>query len=292
MYDQNVPPPDHGDWGACGPDQDDGGSCTITCDNLGPGYVWNVAGPAYTCNNGNWGGGPQSCQYASYQYGKKNCSVPAWNYYMNTYSPCTTQCGGTQTITRSVYSYGEAGGEPCPALSWNQRCGNNYCQDTMLTQGYYRWGPFCADATSSRTVHYRVQTDENIDLYVFDSADFVRYTWDASLITPLNAYYQPAYAHLSTNYQIDTFTVPAGQCYYMVLDNTNVGPTKTQANQNPPYPDTFNIRYSFQGINSADGFSDFNYQYGVFQAGSATQLSLSFFGAFLTVLTVVVLKLE
>jgi len=224
-------------------------------------------------------------------YGAKNCTVPAWNFYLNTWSDCTTQCGGTQTITRTVSSYGEAGGEPCPALSWNRRCGNNYCAATMVIQGYYYWGPFCSGATT-RTVNYRFRSDRDIDLYVFDAPDFIRYSWDASLIKPLNAYYQPAFAHLNTNFEIDTFTVPANKCYYMVLDNTNVGATKTRDDDQDGVPDTFNVYFSFQGINTNDGFTDFSQQYGVFQPASASQLSMSFFGAFLTVLTVLVLKLE
>jgi len=161
----------------------------------------------------------------------------------------------------------------------------------MVTQGYYRWGPFCA-GSSPRTVNYRFRSDRNIDVYIFDSADFVRYSWDASLIKPLNAYYSPAFAHLNTNFEIDSFTVPANACYYMVLDNTNVGPTKTRDDDQDGVPDTFNVHFSFSGINGADGFSDFSHQYGVFQPASASQLSLSFFGAFLTILTILVLKLE
>jgi len=280
-----FPPPDYGSWGACGQDQVDGGSCNIACDDNGPGFVWTIAGPAYTCTNGVWGGGPQSCQYANYVSGKKNCTVPPWYWYQNTYSGCTSNCGGTQTQTRTPYSLGESGGEPCPSLTWIYNCGQMYCTDTILTQGYYKWGPFCADSTSSRTVNYRFITDEAIDMYVFDQADYTRYTWDASIINPLNAYYSPAYAHLNTQYQVDSFTVPAGQCYYMVLDDTNVGPTKTQQNQVPGIPDTFNVHFSFSGINTADGFSDFQNQLGVFQPASASKISLTLLSAFLVAFT-------
>jgi len=289
MLNQNVPPPDFGGYGSCGPDLNDGASCSITCDNLGSGFVWNVAGADYTCNNGVWGGGPQSCQFADYVPGKKNCTYPNFYYYLNTVSACSSQCGGTQTITRSPYAFGEAGGEPCPALSWNRFCGNNYCTMSMDTQGYIHWGPFCAQDTA-RTINYRFQGDRNIDLYVFDAADYTRYTWDASLVTPLNAYYSPAYAHLNTNFEIDSFTVPPNQCYFFVLDDTNVGPTATRDDDNNGVPDQFYVRYSFSNVNAEDGFTDFSYQAGQFQAGLASSLSASFFGAVLIVVMALLLN--
>jgi len=198
-------------------------------------------------------------------------------------------CGGSQTITRSPFSFGEAGGEPCPDLTWNRYCGNNYCTMSMETQGYIHWGPFCAQSTP-RTINYRFQSDRDIDLYVFDAGDYTRYTWDASLIKPLNAYYSPAFAHLNTNFEIDSFTVPANTCYFFVLDNTNVGATKTRDDDQDGVPDTFNIRYSFANVNSEDGFTDFSYQAGQFQAGSASTLSAGFFGAVLIVVTALLLN--
>jgi len=280
---QNVAPPDWGDWGACGPDAADGASCSITCDNNGPGYVWNIAGPPYVCSDGKWTGGPQSCQFADYQYGKKNCTFPLWSQFQFTQTQCTSNCGGTQTNTRSVYSLGEPGGVPCPALSWTSYCGSLYCTAEMVTGGYYYWGPFCS-ANAPRTINYRILTDQNIDLYVFDQPDYTRYTWDSDLATPLNTYYYPEYAHLATNYEVDSFTVPAGNCYMLVLDNTNVGPT--QVNTQP-----FNVHFSFSGINTADGFTDYQNQYGVFQPSSVSRsASVSFFAVFLAMIVVVVLQ--
>jgi hypothetical protein len=159
----------------------------------------------------------------------------------------------------------------------------------MDYRGYYQWGPFCAD-TTERTISYRIYTrHNNIDLYVFDRPAFQRYTWDAALTKPQNAYYAPVRAHLNTYFEIDSFTVPPGKCYHLVLDNTNVGPT----NGNNGVFDQFTFEFTLQGTNSNDGFSDFSYFKGSFQPAAAVRTSsISFFGAFLTAIIVFILKLE
>jgi len=197
-------------------------------------------------------------------------------------------CGtASNTQSRSIGSFGGVGGVPCPALSFSYTCPQQYCYTQTNQAGYYKWGPFCA-GTTARTISYMYNTQgNNIDSYVFDVTNFNRYTWDAALSTPQNAYYYPITAYLNNDYQVSSFTVPPNSCYMFVLDNTNVGPAQP-ANTNMP----FNTFYQFSGITTNDGFSDYSYQAGYWQPASAFRASVSFFGAFVTIVMVIFLKLE
>jgi len=196
--------------------------------------------------------------------------------------------GGSETWSRTVISYGEPGGEPCPKLAISVPCNTNWCRDNILSEGYYHWGPFCAGQTA-RTVDYYIHTSQDIDLYIFDELNFNRYTWDSALSTPTNSYYAPINAYLTTNFEADDFTVPAGKCYYLVLDNTGVGPTK---GNNGVYENVY-FEFSIGGVTPADGFSDFSYQKGLYQPAAAVRSSsISFFGVFLTAIILLILKLE
>jgi len=283
----NYIPPNHGNFGTCGNTIPHLGTCNFHCDTEGS-FSWTLVGQPYSCNNGVITGGSQSCSFNNYVYGAANCTVSPW--YSRAQTDCTFQCGGgTQTWTRTIQSYGEPGGEPCPVLSVTVSCGQTWCQDNIVSQGYYRWGPFCAGSTA-RTVGYYVYLSQDIDLYVFDEPDFNRYTWDAALSTPQNSYYAPVNAYLTTNFETDTFTVPPGKCYYLVLDNSNVGPTK--GNGNGVFTDVW-FQYAITGATSADGFSDFSYQSGFYQPAAAVRSSsVSFFGIFLTAIIILILKLE
>jgi hypothetical protein len=284
----NPPLPDHGDFGTCGARIPNLGSCQFSCDSDSL-NSWTLVGSPYTCNAQVRSGGPMSCVFNNYVPGKKNCSVSGWSAQSAT--DCSTQCGGgSRTYIRSVISYGEPGGEPCPRLAISSPCGTSHCTDTINAEGYYHWGPFCADDTA-RTIGYYVRTTngQDIDLYVFDELDFNRYTWDSALSTPTNAYYAPKQAYLTTNFETDTFVVPAGHCYYLVVDHTGVGPTK---GNNGVY-DPFNIEFSIRGGTPYDGFSDYAYLRGLYQpATAARSSSVSFFGAFMTAIIVLILKLE
>jgi hypothetical protein len=166
-------------------------------------------------------------------------------------------------------------------------CGPRWCNEWVEGQGYYHWGPFCATSTP-RQVSYTVNSNQDIDLYIFDHKDFNRYTWDASLSKPSNAYYAPVNAYLTTHFESDSFIVPPGHCYHLVLDNTGVGPTSGNNGIYTPV----NFNFALRGANPTDGFSDFNYQRGFFQPASAVRTSsLSFFGAFLVAIIMLMLKL-
>jgi hypothetical protein len=244
-------------------------------------------GTPYHCDDATITGGPQWCQFDNYVEGKKNCSVTSWNSRAET--ECTTMCGGgTETWQRNVLSFGEEGGEPCPQLAITLPCNTYWCHDNIVSEGYYHWGPFCAGA-SARTVSYKIRTNQDIDLYVFDEPDFNRYTWDSALATPQNAYYAPVNAYLTTNFEIDVFVVPPNHCYYLVVDNTGVGPTK---GQNGVYTNVY-FEYSLGGFTTQDGFSDFSYQKGLYQPAAAVRSSsVSFFGVFLTAIILLILKLD
>jgi len=227
------------------------------------------------------------CVFNNYEDGKRNCTVTSWN--QRTETDCNTMCGGgSKTWQRTVVSYGEPGGEPCPRLALSVPCNTNWCTDNIVSKGYYSWGPFCA-GTNARTVGYYFNSNQDVDLYVFDSVNYARYTWDSALTTPQNTYYSPVNAYLTTNFESDTFVVPSGQCYYLVLDHTDVGPTK---GNNGEYTNVF-FQFGIRGATPADGFSDFGYQKGLYQpATAARSSSVSFFGAFLTGIIVLFLKLE
>jgi len=280
-------PPDHGDFGSCGVTIPHLGSCTYSCDS-DQFNTWSVVGTPFSCDNQELSRGPMSCAFNNYVHGKRNCTVSSWNQRAET--ECNTMCGGgSQTWTRTVESYGEPGGEPCPRLAITVPCNTGWCQDIILDKGYYSWGPFCA-GSAPRTVGYVVNTNQDIDLYIFDQSNFMRYTWDAALPTPQNTYYQPVNAYLTTNFESDVFTIPANQCYYLVLDNSDVGPTK---GNNGDYSQPVYFNYAIKGANIADGFSDFGYQKGSYQPAAAVRSSsVSFFGAFLTAIIVLILKLE
>jgi len=283
----NQFPPDHGNFGTCGVTIPHASSCSFTCDNDGALHSWTVSGQPFSCDNTVISGGPQSCIYNNYQYGKKNCTVTSW--FQSQQTQCNTMCGGgTETWTREVTDYGEPGGEPCPRLAITVPCNTQWCSDNIVSEGYYHWGPFCADQ-NPRTIGYYVNTNQNIDLYVFDDPDFNRYTWDSALAKPQNTYYAPVNAYLHTNFEHDTFVVPPSKCYHLVLDNTNVGPTQ---GNNGVFTDVF-FNFAIYGGNPNDGFSDFSYQSGFYQPAAAVRTSsVSFFGAFLTAVIVLILKLE
>jgi len=284
----NQIPPDHGSFGTCSASIPHGGNCSFTCDSDSL-NSWSLQGAPYHCDNGVISGGPQTCKYNNYVPGAQNCVVSSWNSISDTV--CSTGCGGgEQSWTRRVLSFGTAGGEPCPTLAISVPCNTGWCSDNILSRGYYHWGPFCAD-TEARTINYYVYTSENIDLYVFDQPDFDRYTWDAAMVTPQNAYYYPVDAYLTTNFEKDSFTVPAGSCYHLVLDNTAVGPT--QGNANTGQYDNIFFFYTIQGGTAYDGFSNFNMQAGTYQPAAAVRSSsVSFFGVFFTAIVLLVLKLE
>jgi len=279
-------PPDYGDFGSCGVTIPHSSNCTFSCDNNGL-DSWTLQGLPYSCDDSQLTGGPMYCSFNNYVPGKKNCSVTSWQNRAQT--ECNTMCGGgSSTWTRTVLSYGEPGGEPCPRLALIVPCNSQWCNDNIVSSGYYYWGPFCADA-NPRSIGYYVNTDQNIDLYVFDEPDFERYTWDSALSTPQNTYYSPVDAYLTTNFESDTFIVPPGKCYYLVLDNTAVGPTQ---GNNGVYTNVF-FNFAIRGATYADGFSDFGYQKGLYQPAAAPRgSSVSFFGAFLTSIIVLILKLE
>jgi len=279
-------PPDHGNFGTCGSTIPHLGTCSYSCDSDTI-DSWSLVGTPYTCNNGQISGGPMKCVFDNYVQGKQNCSVTSWGNVAQT--QCNTMCGGgSETWTRQVISYGEPGGEPCPRLAITVPCNTFWCSDNILSEGYYSWGPFCAD-TTPRTIGYYINTNQNIDIYIFDAPDFARYTWDSALSTPLNTYYQPVNAYLTTNFETDTFTVPVGSCYYLVIDNTNVGPTQ---GNNGVFTDVF-FNFAIRGGTPDDGFSDFGNQLGFYQPAAASRSSsLSFFGIFLTSIIVLILKLE
>jgi len=287
VFNLNEPPPDYATYGSCKSGQNtlsSGASCSISCYNDGPSSMWRVAGAPYTCTDGVLSGGPQFCVYENYQSGASNCSVSSWS----SITPCTFGCGqASATLSRSINSYGSVGGVPCPALSFSFPCQNGDCNTMTYEAGYWKWGPFCA-GTNARTINFMYNTfGNNIDMYLFDSANFNRYTWDAALTTPQNSYYYPVEAYLNNYYQSSSFVVPAGQCYTFVLDNTNVGPGKP-ANTNMP----FFMVWQFSGTTSNDGFVNYNMQEGYFQPASAFRASVSFFGAFVTLVLVIFLKLE
>jgi hypothetical protein len=280
-------PAEHGDYGNCGGATiPDATSCSIACDNNGV-NSWSVVGTPYYCSNTVLSGGPQSCYFNEYEYGKRNCTVSSWPSASST--ACTTNCGGgTQTFTRTITSYGEQGGEPCPRLAITVPCGNRFCGGSIDQEGYYHWGPFCASSTP-RQISYTVSTSQDIDLYIFDQLDFNRYTWDAALATPQNAYYSPVNAYLTTHFESDSFTVPPGKCYHLVLDNTGVGPT----NGNNGIFTNVGVSFALKGTNPTDGFSSYYYQTGFYQPASAVRTSsLSFFAAFLAVIVMLMLKLD
>jgi len=283
----NQIPPDHGSFGTCGNTIAHATTCSYSCDS-DPINHWTLVGPAYSCNDGTISGGPQWCRFDNYVSPAQNCTVTSWGQRTDT--DCNTMCGGgSEAWTRRIISYGEPGGEPCPTLAMNVPCNTQWCSDNIISEGYYHWGPFCADSTESRTVGYYVHTSENIDLYVFDQPDFDRYTWDSALSTAQNAYYSPVNAYLTTNFEHDTFTVPPNQCYHLVLDNTAVGPTQ---GNNGVY-DNIYFEFAMYGVTADDGFSDFSYQKGLYQPAAAVRSSsVSFFGVFLTAIILLILKLE
>jgi len=282
--------PDHGNYGSCSQPLAHTENCTIACDSNGM-FDWVPVGQPYQCISGEWHGGPMSCQYVNAIPGKQGCEVSSWTSGSTDASDCTFSCGGgTRAFTRNVLDYGEPGGEPCPQLSINAPCGSFRCYDLIQSEGYYHWGPFCAGATQRR-IEYYINTDRDMDLYIFDAPDFARYTWDSALSTPQNAYYSPVNAYLKTNFEHDTFTVPPNKCYHLVVDNTNVGPTKGQGDQGQ-FVET-NVFFYLKGMSSADGFSNYYTQQGFYQPATAVQsASVSFFGVFLTAIVVLVLKLE
>jgi len=279
-------PPDHGNFGTCGSTIPHAGACNFQCDS-NPSYQWTLQGNNYTCNDNTISGGPQSCRFENYVFGKQNCTVSSWNSRAET--DCSSMCGGgTETWTRRVVSYGEPGGEPCPTLAITVPCGDRWCHDNIVSEGYYHWGPFCA-GQAQRKVGYYVRTNRDIDLYIFDQPNFNRYTWDSALSTPQNAYYSPVNAYLTTNFESDSFIVPPGKCYYLVVDHTGVGPTK---GNNGVY-ERVDFDFAITGISPADGFSDFSYQKGLYQPAAAVRSSsISFFGVFLTAIILLILKLE
>jgi len=281
--------PDHGTFGSCAGTIPHLGSCNFDCESNSVGS-WTLVGNPFTCNNNVISGGPQYCRFNNYVWPAQNCSVTNWGTRSTT--DCSSMCGGgSYTWTRQVQSYGEPGGEPCPVLSVTVPCGDKWCHDNIVDEGYYHWGPFCAGQTQ-RIVTYYVNTfGQNIDLYVFDQANFNRYTWDAALSTPQNAYYYPVTAYLNTYFEHDSFVVPPGQCYHLVLDNSNVGPTKGNG-QNGAFTNIY-FEFAISGVTAADGFSDFSYQRGLYQPAAAVRSSsISFFGIFLTAIVLLVLKLE
>jgi len=289
IFTSSDPPPNFGDYGTCkqGIRLASGDSCSITCNNDGL-HTWLVDGDPYTCTNGVPGGGPQKCVFQGYVQGKKNCSVSAWS----SDTGCSFGCGdATTTRSRTIMTYGEQGGVPCPALSWTNPCtpqqGQQDCHSDMYSAGYYHWGPFCAGATD-RTISYWFNTQGNeIDFYLFDQSNFNRYTWDAALTTPQNAYYYPVFAYLKTDYESSSFIVPAGKCYKVVIDNTNVGPAKGNNGQF----NEFTFYYQFRGVTTLDGFSDYSMLEGYYQPASAFRASISFFGVIVTAVLVLLLKL-
>jgi len=282
----NRIPPDHGDFGSCGSTIPHLGDCNYHCDSNSI-NSWTLVGPSYHCDDQTVTGGNQYCRSDNYVSGAQNCTVTSW--FAGARTECNTMCGGgTQTWTRTVTNYGEPGGEPCPVLALAVPCNTNWCSDNIVSEGYYYWGPFCAGETA-RTVNYYVYTSENIDLYIFDEPDFDRYTWDSALSTPTNAYYYPVNAYLTTNFEADDFIIPPGKCYYLVLDNTGVGPTQ---GNNGVYDNIF-FEFAIRGVTPADGFSDFSYQKGLYQPAAAVRSSsVSFFGVFLTAVILLILKLE
>jgi len=284
----NRIPPNHGDFGSCSSTIAHGSSCNFNCDSDSI-NSWTLVGDPYACDNSVVTGGPQWCRFDDYVSGAQNCTVTSWNSRSET--DCSTMCGGgTETWTRRVVSYGEPGGEPCPVLSIAVPCHTEWCNDNIVSEGYYHWGPFCAGA-SDRTVSFYIRTDQDIDIYVFDQPDFNRYTWDSAMATPQNAYYSPAMAYLTTNFETDSFVVPKTKCYYLVIDNTNVGPTKGNGQNGEFIPVNFN--FGIYGATPADGFSDFSYLKGLYQPAAAVRSSsISFFGVFLTVIILLILKLE
>jgi len=279
-------PPDHGNFGTCAITIPHAGDCAYQCDS-DPLHSWTLVGAPYHCNDQVVTGGEQQCIFNDYVQGAQNCTVTPWS--PNADTDCNTMCGGgTQTYGRRVITYGELGGEPCPALSITVPCHREWCRDNIVSEGYYHWGPFCA-GQAQRTVGYYIHTSQDIDLYVFDEPDFNRYTWDSALSTPQNAYYSPVNAYLTTNFEADSFVVPPGKCYYLVLDNTGVGPTK---GNNGEYENVY-FEFAIRGVTPADGFSDFSYQLGLYQPAAAVRSSsVSFFGVFLTAIILLILKLE
>jgi len=284
----NYIPPDHGSFGSCGNTIAHGSDCSFSCDSDSL-NTWTLVGTPYHCTDGTISGGPQWCVFNNYVPPAQNCTVTGWGSRAETV--CNTMCGGgSETWTRRVVSYGDFGGEPCPVLAITVPCHTEWCYDWIYSAGYYHWGPFCAGETT-RQISYYMNSNRDIDLYIFDTPDFNRYTWDSTLSTPQNAYYSPVNAYLTTSFEADSFLVPPGKCYYLVIDNTNVGPTKGQ-NDDGSFDDVY-FNFAIRGVTPADGFSDFSYQKGLYQPAAAVRSSsISFFGVFFTVIVLLILKLE
>jgi len=118
-------------------------------------------------------------------------------------------------------------------------------------KGYYAWGPI----QGSGTLSYRISARYNnvdLDVFLFDEANARRYFEDAGRDEPFGAGrqagYLPVAACLEDRNCVDDVVLDPTVKYYLVVDHTDIGPTKQRDEDGREDYEEVRFRYKIWGI--------------------------------------------